>query len=186
MSRKPMSRTFKASLATGAAVVLLAGVGGTFARWYDDAEVGTGTINAGQLSLTAEDVTYSEATQGTIAPADIGDFNMVPGDVVTINAVVTPILVGDNLAATLTADLATATGDLAEFVTTEVTVGGAANAVLTEANSGTPVNVAIEITLPFSTGGEPGDADDATDGTQAQLTTLDLGNLGLSLVQNDR
>lgn len=183
MSRKPMSRTLKAALATGTAVFLLAGVGGTFARWYDDASVGTGDITAGELSLTAEDVTYSEASVGTIA--DITTFNMVPGDVVTITALVTPVLVGNNLEATLTADVGTATGALADFVDIDVTVGGNVDATLTEADSGTAVPVAIEITLPLATGGEPGDGDVTTDGTQAQNTTLDLANLALSLVQID-
>ena len=187
MARKPMSRTLKATLASGAAIVLLAGVGGTFARWYDDAEVTTGTIEAGELSLTAGDVAFavSSGTGGPVAIPDISAFNMVPGDVVTVTSEVTPVLVGDNLAATLTADLdGAATGTLAAFVTvSDVTVDGGTNAVLTEADSGTAIDVEIEITLPFSTGGEPGD--DPVNGTDAQNTTLDLTDLTLSLVQND-
>ena len=183
MPRKPMSRTVKAAVASGTAVLLLAGVGGTFSRWYDDTSVGTGDITAGELSLTAGDATYSEASVGAIA--DIATFNMVPGDVVTVAAQVTPVLVGDNLEATLSADVGTATGELADFVDTEVSVGGDVDATLTETDSGVEVPVAITITLPLETGGEPGDGDDTTDGTQAQNTTLNLADLALSLVQID-
>lgn len=182
MPTKPMSRTLKASIATGTAVLLLAGVGGTFARWFDEESVTSADINAGELSLTAPgEVTYSEASIGEIPAADIAAFNMVPGDVVTLTATVTPTLVGNNLEATLTADIGTAGGTLAEWVTTDVTVGGAADATLTEADSDTPIDVAIEITLPLETGGEPG----VGNGTDAQNTVLDLEDLTLSLVQID-
>ena len=60
-------------------------------------------------------------------------------------------------------------------------MGGAADATLTEADSDTPIDVAIEITLPLETGGEPG----VGNGTDAQNTVLDLEDLTLSLVQID-
>lgn len=188
MGRNPMSRTTKAALATGAAVLLLAGAGGTFARWFDEESVASGDITSGELSLTAPtDVTWSEASLGAIP--DITAFTMVPGDVVTYTATVTPVLDGDNLEATLTADVGTAAGALAPLVTVTSSVGGEADGdplgPLTEADSGDPLDVEVEITLPLSTGGEPGDGDADTDGTNGQNATLTLEDLTLSLVQDD-
>lgn len=175
-------RPLKAAVAIGLGVLLLAGAGGTFARWFDSQSVSTGEINSGELTLSEPSgIQWSEATLGDLTPEELAAYTMVPGDVVTYSATVTPTIVGDNLVATLAADVPTAGGTLAEWVEVEAAVAGG-GADLTEEDSGTAVDVTVVITLPFETGGEPGDGN----GTDGQNAVLSLSDLTITLVQNDR
>lgn len=178
----PRRKALRAGVAIAAGIALLAGAGGTFARWFDSQTVSTGEITSGELVLgEASDISWTEATLGELSLEELAAYRMVPGDEVTYSATVTPTIVGDNLVASLTADLPTATGGLAEWVVVEASVlGGGAD--LTEEDSGEPVEVQVVVSLPFSVGGEPG----AGNGTDGQDAVLDLSDLTMSLVQNDR
>lgn len=170
--RQDMSRTAKAVVAGALGLTLLSGAGATFSEWHESEDLGSGSIDAGHLDMSVANPTWSDQN-GTIDPAA---FRMVPGDTVTYAADVTPDLDGDNLTATLQVDESQMSGDMAQFVDVTTTVGGQANAVLDETDSGTAVPVRVQITMPFSTG-----ADNGTDG---ERTTLDLTSVHLSLVQN--
>lgn len=179
---RPRGRALRAGVAVAAGIALLAGAGGTFARWFDSQTVSTGEITSGELTLSeATGITWTEATLGELTLEELAAYRMVPGDEVTYSATVTPTIVGDNLVASLTADLPTATGGLAEWVVVEASVVGGGTD-LTEEESGDPVEVQVVVSLPFSVGGEPG----AGNGTDGQDAVLDLSDLTMSLVQNDR
>lgn len=176
------NKALRAGIAVAAGVALLAGAGGTFARWFDSESVETGDIVAGELSLSSPtNISWSEATIGALTTEELAAYRMVPGDVVTYSAMVTPTIVGENLVATLTAEIPDASGALADWVDVEASVVGG-DATLRAADSGTAVEVRVVIELPFSTGGEPGSGN----GTDAQTDELNLADLTISLAQNDR
>lgn len=174
------SRTIKAVAATAVGVILLAGTGGTFARWFDEEIVPAGPLTSGTLELSEPTTTATEATLGDLTVLD-EPYEIVPGDVITFTMTTTPTIVGDNMVATLSAQQDAATGPLADFVDFETTIAGGGTG-LTEADSGTPIDVTIVATMPFSTGGEPG----VGNGTDGQSATLDVNDITLSLVQDDR
>lgn len=177
-------RAGRAALAGGAALVLLLGVGGTFARWFDTEPVGGGDLAAGELSfdVAAGAGWFDISPDVTETAIDTATFALVPGDVLQYRASIVPTIVGDNLQATLDADIATPGGSLAEFVTVSASIDGEDSVPLTEADSGVPVPVTVTVTLPFSTGGEPGSGN----GTDGQNTELDLESLLVQLIQDDR
>lgn len=168
-----MKKTTKGALAAGGAAALLLGVGGTFAQWSESTEIGAGEVQAGQLDWTVSSGVWTDVTDAQPAAiSNITAFRMVPGDTVQYKATVTPTLVGDNLTATLTADVASPTGELADNVQVTAAVGGGGNDVqLSPADSGEPIPVTVTISFPFA----------ATDG---ETESLDLSSLTLDLVQN--
>lgn len=184
-----MNRTIKGTLAVTAAVALLAGAGGTFSEWRESQDVGGGELTAGQLEMAVSEVTWTDVTGGGSTVIDPATFRMVPGDTVRYTATITPTLEGDNLEATLVADIAGASGDLVgddgvSDVSVQATLDGSTGPMaLTAAESGVAVPVTVTISMPFDEGGDdvegPGDGD-AGDGEQE---TLDLTSLTLSLVQ---
>lgn len=182
--RRTVGRPVRLAVAGGAALLLMMGAGGTFAQWYDATPVAGGQISAGALSLAPADegAWFDISPDKTARGITTSSFAMVPGDVLEYRADLVPTLDGDNLEATLRADVRTPEGALAEFVTVTATVDGDAEAVLTEADSGQTVPVRVRVELPFSTGGAPGSGN----GTDAQGTVLDLDSLSVQLVQNDR
>lgn len=157
-----MNKLLKGSIAGAAGVALLLGGAGTFALWNDDATVDSGTITAGTLTVVEGIGTtdgWSSADGGTIA--DIGAFQIVPGDVLTYITTLDITAEGDNLSAELAIDprsivpssLAAADAALADSLTETATVSvdgsaaAATQAISPDAGTQT-VTVAVELTFP--------------------------------------
>lgn len=168
-----MKRSAKAGAAVAVAAALLIGAEGTFAEWSESRDVGSGQLTAGRLDWTVGAGTWSDITSTPAAIADITAFRMVPGDVVRYETTVTPVLVGNNLTATLTADVSAAAGTLSDNVTIATTVNGVSTdqLALTPADSGVAIAVAVTITFPFAQ-------------TAGETEQLDLSTLTLDLVQD--
>ncbi|WP_435199157.1 alternate-type signal peptide domain-containing protein [Janibacter sp. GS2] len=169
-----MSRTTKSVAAVGAGILLLTAAGGTFAQWSESETVDGGTITAGHLDMTVSAGTWHDANADAVI--DPATFTIVPGDVLEYRATITPDLVGDNLEAELESDLSTATGDLADFVETSATLGGAASQTLTPADNGTSYDAVVRVEMPYGAG-------TVTDPNGGEDLTLDLSTLEISLVQ---
>lgn len=171
-----MNKLLKGSIAGAAGVALLLGGAGTFALWNDDATVNGGTISAGTLTVvetpgaTSE---WSSADGGTIA--DIGAFQIVPGDVLTYTTTLDITAQGDNLSATLEIDprsivpstLAAADAALADSLTESATVSvdgsaAAATQAISPVAGTQEVTVAVELTFPD---GDPADDNLAKSGS---------------------
>lgn len=163
-SRTSRASATKALVAAGLGVVLLAGAGGTFAIWSDDATVAGETITDGELKLAVEEGSWSVNEEPV---ADISTFRMVPGDTLVYETNVVPTIVGDNLRATLTGTMPEANGSFWE-VTTTLPDG---NAPLTAADNGAEVPVKVEVSLPEGSENE------------SQTESLNLGEITLNLVQ---
>lgn len=172
-----MSRTTKSAAAVAAGILLLTAAGGTFAQWSDSANVDGGTLTAGHLDMTVSDGTWFDANANTEI-SDPATFRISPGDVLEYRATITPDLVGDNLEAELESDVTTATGDLAQFVDTSATLGGAESQTLTPANTqaGDTYDAVVRVSMPYGAGERT-----APDG--GEDLTLDLSTLEISLVQ---
>lgn len=177
-----MKKSTKGLIAAGAGIALLTGVGGTFAEWRESQDVPGGTVTAGHLDWTVATGAWNDITTGSSSPvaiATIADFRMVPGDILEYSTTITPDLVGDNLTATLTAEIAGATGTLVDDVTitAEVNDSGAATMQLTPADT-TDIPVTVTVAMPFDLGG------DGVAGDAGEDELLDLTSLTLDLVQN--
>ncbi|UTT65081.1 alternate-type signal peptide domain-containing protein [Janibacter sp. CX7] len=177
----PMSRLTTSVAAVAAGVLLLGAAGGTFAQWKESETVDGGTVTVGHLDMEVTPGTWFD-TKGT--PDDTSDdteldaasFRIVPGDVIEYRATITPDLVGDNLEAELSSDLSTATGDLADFVTTESTLDGAPTQTLTPADNGTSFDAIVRVEMPYGEG-------TVTDPDGGEDTSLDLSSMEIALVQ---
>lgn len=175
-----MSRNTKSVVAVGAGIVLLTAAGGTFAQWSESENLDGGTVTAGHLDMEVSAGTWYD-TKGTTATGDdteldASTFRVVPGDTIEYRATITQDLVGDNLEAELESDLSTATGELADFVTTTATLDGAATQTLTPDNSGESFDAVVRIEMPFGEG-------TVTDPDGGEDTSLDLSSMEISLVQ---
>lgn len=174
-------RATKGIAALAAAAALLLSGYGSYALWSDTESLDGGAVSSGELKITGatagvwRDVSAGGA--GTVIP-DIGTFLVVPGDVLTYTVDATVLAKGENLAATLTADPSTVTGDTPLVddvdVTTAVSVAGAPTATITEANDGQSLQAVVR--LAFDAGSE----------NASQLQDLDLSALQLVLQQNAR
>lgn len=181
-----MKKQTKAAIAAGAGAILLLGGVGTLAFWSDEVDLGGGgDITAGRLALgeCAGGGSWTDVNAGNTIP-DIGAFRIVPGDVVEYSCDTTLTAEGDNLTATLTADLGGLTGDaellaaLDRSVTatlngTPLPADGAGVQVVADDGSDQPVSVDVRITF-----------DPATSGTTGQGQSVDLGAMSLDLQQN--
>lgn len=191
-----MSRKMKAATAGGLAVLLLAGVGGSFARWYDESTVGAGQITTGNLSLSAEECAWvdqsADAATTTFTP---GTDKMVPGDTVECTVSVTPTFEGKNLEAELVVDGSSVIeGETPDWLDIKTAIGAqeATGATATaDAVSGEAQDV--KVTLYFK------EFKDAADNSQNETATsenwwkdagqnanINLGNLKVQLLQKDR
>jgi alternate signal-mediated exported protein len=177
-----MHKPLKGAIALGAAGLLLLGGAGTYALWSDSVELSGGTINAGQLEFVSTTIGVwrdaSAGPPGTTIP-DIGNFSIVPGDVLTYSLSTTLRAQGDNLAATIAADPSTIAGDqdLLDDITVTTAVGTGGTAItgpITEENDGDVIDVVVTITFA------------ATSGNETQLDTIDLSDLELTVDQNPR
>ena len=170
-----MNKLLKGAIAGAAGVALLLGGAGTFALWNDDATVAGGTIAAGTLTVTEAPATtdgWSSALGGPIDP--IGDFQIVPGDVLTYTTTLAITAEGDNLSAILKIDDrsivsdGTEAGDalaglLSESATVSVDGSTAAATQAISPKAGTQdVTVVVELTFP---NGDPADDNLAKSGS---------------------
>ncbi|MGN5237981.1 alternate-type signal peptide domain-containing protein [Rhodococcus sp. SJ-3] len=181
-----MNKKTKAAVAAGAGAILLLGGVGTLAFWSDEADLGGGgTITSGQLTLgeCAGGGTWTNVNAGTTI-ADISSFRIVPGDTVEYTCDTTLTAEGDNLTATLTADLGAVTGDaellaaLQRDVTATLngtTLPASGEGVQVVANDGSDQPISVGVTIAF----DPG-----TTGTTGQGQTVDLAEMSLNLEQN--
>lgn len=174
-STSSRARAGRAVLAAALGLALLTGVGGTFANWFEEQNVAANSsLTAGNPDMTVGTAAW-KSQAGPIS--DIKAFRMVPGDTVTYTAPVTITALGDNLKAQLVSDLTAATGNLAPYVTSAMTVtrgGTALPATFTPADlaAGNVVDVTVTITLPST-----------VTGSDAEETSLDLSKLVLKLNQ---
>ncbi|SPT52890.1 alternate signal-mediated exported protein, RER_14450 family [Actinomyces bovis] len=156
-----MSRTSRALIAGGAALALLAGSGATFARWYDEKPVTTGTVNTGSLRILDSDKPdvwlINTQTEGTDAEPsatfDPAKDKLVPGDVVTLTKHVKVEIVGKNLVATFAAQNSAGTLPKGLTASYETDCADGANlSFLTEAQNGKECTV--KATFVYHKGGK--------------------------------
>ncbi|MGC3956101.1 MAG: alternate-type signal peptide domain-containing protein [Propionicimonas sp.] len=96
-----MKKTTKGVIATGVAVVLLLGGGGTLAYWNDSANLGgSNTITAGTLTVVANGTPtwrIRHTSGAETAVADVSAVRIVPGDVLLYSVPATITAQGQNL-----------------------------------------------------------------------------------------
>ena len=178
--RSPKRKAVKGVIALATAGLLLGGGASTYALWSDQVTLNGGNVNSGQLKLVdTQPGAWFDVSSGTAsAIADITTFKVVPGDVIEYRLSTTVEAEGHNLQATLAADPASVTGDTALLadmtVTTAITVGGAAQTVITEADDNKQVDVDVRFAF------------DEASLNPTQLESLDLSALQLSLTQDAR
>jgi alternate signal-mediated exported protein len=175
-----MNRLTKGLIAVSAGTVLLLGGAGSLALWNDAANVDAGDVSSGVLTL--------DATPGAWAP----DLTLwVPGDSAVYTTDVSIVAQGDNIAAQLSIDPASVTGDPDLLAALEITMavgtptGGTFTPVAGQTNvfdvaptdplSGTPITAPVTVTVNFP-------ADSVTD-LVAQGETVNLTGLQLLLQQ---
>lgn len=100
-----MNKFAKGSLAAGAGIVLLLGGAGTLAYWNSEVGLSGGTINAGELTLTAPEGEWAPNIE-----------TWVPGDEAVYTTDLTLVASGDNIQGTieLEEDSVVVTGDDAD------------------------------------------------------------------------
>ncbi|MGX1769980.1 alternate-type signal peptide domain-containing protein [Dietzia sp. NPDC055343] len=118
-----MKKNTKGAIALGAAALLLAGGAGTYAAWSDEANIGGGTVTAGNLAITGGETgewTWGNGvnTGKTFVP---GTDRIVPGDVVQYTADYQVQLSGTNLVAALTSEIGGLDGGLKPYLVVETT-----------------------------------------------------------------
>jgi alternate signal-mediated exported protein len=159
------NRTFrtpvKATVAAVAGVALLAGVGGSFASWSETESVVSGTITQGKLSLSSADGSHWESSLNPGVPiTNVGDYRVVPGEVLTFTDTVTLTAEGDQLKATLTTNKATLAGT-SEDLDVEQTITDSKDGVVEGEGEGVAVDASdnnrkfdVEVTVEFPWGSE--------------------------------
>lgn len=143
-----MKKSTKGAVAASAAALLLLGSMGTQAGWTDQAVGGGGTVTAGHLNL---DVLCQGWELGGVAVPDVADVRLVPGDTLTQICTFTVDLLGTSLEATLDADNALLTGDLAEKVTFDAAftdADGAEVSGVVAISDGDEFTATISVVLP--------------------------------------
>ncbi|GAA3740442.1 hypothetical protein GCM10022239_15160 [Leifsonia bigeumensis] len=178
-----MNKLTKAAIAGAAGIALLLGGAGSLAYWNDSTSLAGGTINAGQLQITA-DPDGGVWTDADGDPVDLATFLAVPGDALTYTDTFTLMATGDNLSATLAlapTSITPASSDsedvaLAALLSSSAvfTVDSVTTSTVT-ANAGTQtVDVAVTITWPDGT---------STTDNAAQLGSVVLANMSVVLTQ---
>lgn len=178
-----MRRSTKGAVAVAAAGTLLLGSAGSLAYWNSTQTVTGGTISSGTLQLTQEvgqtctDWTLDAAGGATTYTP--GTTLVVPGDVITKDCDYTVNASGAHLAATLTMDATSITGDadLAAALTAAAsyTLGGSpvtTGQAITSADDGAVVHATITVTF-----------DSATSGLTAQGVSASLADIVVRLQQ---
>jgi len=178
-----MNRSSKGALAAAVAGALLLGGAGSLAYWNSTQTISGGSIKSGSLTLTqaagqsCTDWTLDAAGGATTYVA--GTTLVVPGDVISRTCDYTVTASGAHLAADLTMDVTSITGDaaLAAALTPGATYTLDGSAVstgqsITSADDGAVLEAVITVTF-----------DTATSGTTAQGMTASLDNIVVGLQQ---
>ena len=152
-----MKKNTKGAIAVGAAALLLAGGAGTMAAWSDEASLGGGSVESGQLRIT-ETAPGAWTWASTEEVFDPEADRIVPGDAVQYTGEYKLAVEGTNLVASLTSDLGGVTGDLADYLTVNATsdTTGITLDNITEDNDGATVTVTTTITFKPETSGTNG------------------------------
>lgn len=154
--KKPNRRVVKAAAAGALGVALLAGLGTTFAKWYEEQTIGDADMQSGHLNLNVDGAQWVDVNNGN-AEINADTFRMVPGDKLRYTADVTTDLAGDNLEATLRVNTdETVSGDLQDIVEVTATVGDGTDTerTVTPADNGTTIQVSVELEFPLTTDGQ--------------------------------
>lgn len=178
---KRFSPRAKAIVAIAAGTALLLGGASTYAYWSTSQSLNAGTVNSGDLNLTLGAGTWT--LDGVLtAPTTVADpsaVHIVPGDVLTLTQVLNVTLVGDNLEAILTANLAAVIPPAsASNFTVALTTSGAGVAAgtntyrLKPADVATPINAVLTITF-----------NSTTPNRESVNTPIDLTTLAFTLTQ---
>lgn len=175
------SRRGTAILAVAAGTALLLGGGGTYAYWSTQTALTSGPVESGDLDLSLGTGTWT--LQGVVGAAqtitDLTDVRIVPGDVLTLTQPLDVTLVGDTIAADLTAELGSSftTGTLGTNLDVVLTVDsfgtatGANTYRVTPADSGATT---AELTITF---------DPTTPDQVGANQSVDLDDIAFSLTQ---
>lgn len=175
-----MNKIAKGAIATGVGIILLAGGGGTLATWNQAQNASMGEVVAGDLNLVAGTGTWKNAENTVIS--DIGDYRVVPGDVLTFTQNLDVTLVGDLMAANLTVEGLPSAQTANEVIVATVLKDGTnvLPATLTQANAN---DHTITATTTFTFNELLGTLGDPVDTRQAHDKTYDLSGIGYTLAQ---
>jgi alternate signal-mediated exported protein len=184
-----MKKQTKAAVAAGAGAILLLGGAGSLAFWNDTSTAPGGVVSSGTLSLDdcAGGGTWTDVNHGNVVIPNITTFRIVPGDTVSYNCATAVNAIGNNLTATLTANIGAVTAGtgsaqllaaLQPAVITATANGvslpsGATGVQITPSVAGQPIVVTVTMTF-----------NPATTGTTAQAQTVNLAATTLNLQQN--
>ncbi|MCT1872268.1 alternate-type signal peptide domain-containing protein [Brevibacterium luteolum] len=187
--KKPNRRAAKAAAAGALGVALLAGLGTTFAKWYEEASIGESSLQSGHLDMTVDGAQWTDLNSGQTI--DEAQFKMVPGDKLRYTANITPDLVGDNLVATLKVNTdETVSGDLDGIVkvTTTVGEGNDTKRTVTPADNGKTIRVTVELEFPLTKDGQdPAPENDRSNWwvDRGEDGTVNLSSTKVELIQNN-
>jgi alternate signal-mediated exported protein len=178
-----MRRSTKGALAASAAAALLLGGAGSLAYWNSTQTISGGDIVSGTLTLTQEGLqSCTDWTLDAVGGATAytpGTTLVVPGDVITKTCDYTVNASGEHLAASLTMDATSVTGDaeLAGALTASATytLDGSpvsSGQAITSLDDGAVVQATISVTF-----------ESATSGVVAQGMTAHLDDIVVGLQQ---
>lgn len=180
-----MKKQTKAAAAAGAGAILLLGGAGSLAYWNDSSTAPGAVISSGTLSLSdcTGGGTWTDVNHGGTVIADITAFRIVPGDQVSYNCATSITATGNNLTATLTANIGAVTGDADLRAALNPTVSATANGTaLPSGTTGVQISpsvatqpIVVTVTMTFNP---------LTTGTTAQTQTINLAATTLTLQQN--
>lgn len=196
-----VKKTTKGAIASGVAVMLLLGGGGTLAYWNDTANLGgSNTITAGTLTVVANGTptwNIQHSSGAATAVANISEVRIVPGDVLTYSVPATITAQGQNLRfqvglaggsvaapggnAAGTALASRLTNSAVFAVTGATPVGAGGNTFEHKSNTSSSYATTITATIswPFGTAGSP------TQDNPAKTGAVDLSNFALTVTQVD-
>lgn len=188
--KKPNRRAVKAAAAGALGVALLAGLGTTFAKWYEEQTIGDADMQSGHLNLNVDGAQWVDVNNGNAA-INADTFRMVPGDKLRYTADVTTDLAGDNLEATLRVNTdETVSGDLQDIVEVTATAGDGTDTerTVTPADNGTTIQVSVELEFPLTTDGQdPAPDNDRSNWwvNEGEDGTVNLSSTKVELIQNN-
>ncbi|RII95490.1 alternate-type signal peptide domain-containing protein [Clavibacter michiganensis] len=179
-----MNKIVSGAVAGAAGIVLLLGGAGSFALWNANATVAASSVSSGNLAISADTAgVWKDITNGGSKVIDPATYRIVPGNVLQYTSALTVTATGDSLAADLTYNPLSITGDpaLKAAVTTKLDVtstDASITASSTAANTFTvkpstaasKVNVVLTVTFPSTA-------------TTGQNGTLSFDKLAFTLTQ---